>query len=61
MLKSRAANLRLMFSKKDNLLYATDSGAGFRPGAPDLPKLPAARVAHSGRLPRTSPPFPPAE
>jgi hypothetical protein len=44
-------------TKKTNLLHATDSGSGFRPGAPDPAKaLTAAQP--EGRLPTTPPPKP---
>ncbi len=49
------SGMRLMFSKTENLLYATDSGQGFTKGAPEPAKKPAPPSA-SGRLPTTPPP-----
>jgi hypothetical protein len=47
----------LLWDKEENLLHATDSGSGFRPGAPDPAKaLTAAQP--EGRLPTTPPPKP---
>jgi hypothetical protein len=48
--------MRLMFSKTDNVLYATDSGRGFTKGAPE-PAKQAAPPTASGRLPTTPPPI----
>ena len=60
LLKSPLGNLRLFFGKKNAVLYATDTGAGFRAGAPEAPK-PVPQTANTGRLPRNSPPNPPPE
>ena len=55
--QSPHSGMRLMFSKTDNTLYATDSGRGFTKGAPEplkqVPQPPAP-----GRLPTTPPPTP---
>lgn len=55
--QSPHSGMRLMFSKTDNTLYATDSGLGFTKGAPEplkqVPQPPAP-----GRLPTTPPPTP---
>lgn len=49
-----------LWSRKGNTLYATASGTGFAPGAPepDTP-TPAPQAVSPGRLPATSPPTPP--
>ena len=49
--------MQLIFSKMDNTLYATDSGGGFQPGAPE-PTTPLLQTASAGRLPTTPPPIP---
>lgn len=54
--QSPHAGMRLMFSKTDNVLYATDSGRGFTKGAPE-PVRQAAPTTASGRLPTTPPPI----
>lgn len=54
--RSPHAGMRLMFSKTDNVLYATDSGRGFTKGAPE-PAKQAAPPTASGRLPTTPPPI----
>jgi hypothetical protein len=54
--QSPHAGMRLMFSKTDNVLYATDSGRGFTKGAPE-PAKQAAPPTASGRLPTTPPPI----
>ena len=51
-------SLRLIFSKTRNLVYATDSGSGFQPGAPEAPVHSAPPANASGRLPATPPPTP---
>jgi hypothetical protein len=58
-LQARHAGVRLMFSKSDNTLYATDSGRGFTKGAPE-PVEPAAPLSAPapGCLPTTPPPTP---
>ena len=58
-LQARQAGMRLMFSKSDNTLYATDSGRGFTKGAPE-PVEPAAPLSAPapGRLQTTPPPTP---
>jgi hypothetical protein len=50
------AKLRLIFSKAENLLYATDSGDGLRLGAPEVPEVPKMSPSSTGRLPTTPPP-----
>jgi len=56
-LQASHAGLRLMFSKSDNTLYATDSGRGFTKGAPEPP--PATQGDQSpGRIPSSPPPKP---
>ena len=56
-LQARHAGMRLMFSKSDNTLYATDSGRGFTKGAPEPP--PATQGAQApGRIPSSPPPRP---
>jgi len=55
-LRSPTTNLRFIFVKSGNLLYATDSGSAFRPGAPEMPPPAIKSVASSGRLPTTPPP-----
>ena len=60
-LKSPQAKLQLIFSKDHHTLYATDSGLGFRAGAPEpvRPSPPASTSpAIPGRLPSTHPPRP---
>jgi hypothetical protein len=54
-LKSPQAKLQLIFSKDNHTLYATDSGLGFRAGAPE-PFKPAPQAPILGRLPTTPPP-----
>ena len=56
-LQASHAGMRLMFSKSDNTIYATDSGRGFTKGAPEPP--PATQGAQtSGRIPSSPPPRP---
>lgn len=56
-LQASHAGMRLMFSKSDNTLYATDSGRGFTKGAPEPP--PATQGAQApGRIPSSPPPRP---
>jgi len=56
-LQASHAGMRLMFSKSDNTLYATDSGRGFTKGAPEPP--PATQGAQTpGRIPSSPPPKP---
>ena len=58
-MKSPSSEMQLIFSKDGKILHATDSGLGFRPGAPEPVKqaLPSSAPA-SGRLPTTPPPTP---
>lgn len=61
-LHAPGGNMRLAFSKQDNLLYATDSGGGFQPGAPAPVKpLQSQQATSTGRLPTTPPPNPQSE
>jgi hypothetical protein len=53
---SPQSGMRLMFSKTDNTLYATDSGRGFTKGAPE-PDKPIQQASAPGRLPTTPPPL----
>ena len=56
-LQATHAGMRLMFSKSDNTLYATDSGRGFTKGAPEPP--PATQGAQTpGRISSSPPPKP---
>lgn len=48
---------RILWNKEKNLLHATDSGSGFRPGAPEPAKAITA-AQPEGRLPTTPPPKP---
>jgi hypothetical protein len=57
-LKSPQAKLQLIFSKNNHTLYATDSGLGFRRGAPEPAKAKPPQAPAPGRLPVTSPPHP---
>ena len=54
--QSPQTGLRLMFSKVDNTLYATDSGRGFTKGAPEQAK-PTKQGSGPERLPARKPPF----
>lgn len=56
-LQSRHAGMRLMFSKSDNTLYATDSGRGFTNGAPE-PSSTSQGAQPPGRIPNSPPPKP---
>ena len=57
-LKSPQANLQLIFSKNHRTLYATDTGLGFRSGAPEPIKSAPQLTPVPRRLPTTSPPRP---
>jgi hypothetical protein len=54
--QSPQSGMRLIFSKTDNTLYATDSGRGFTKGAPE-PDKPIQQEYAPGRLPTTLPPL----
>ena len=54
---SPKGNMRLLFDDKTNTLYATDSGGGFKPGAPEPGKATPQTTA-DGRLPTSPPPKP---
>jgi hypothetical protein len=56
-MKSPQSDMQLIFSKDNKVLYATDSGLGFRPGAPE-PVKQAPPPSAPGRLPTTPPPIP---
>ncbi len=45
----------ILWNKEENLLHATDSGSGFRPGAPEPVKA-VVSTPPEGRLPVTPPP-----
>lgn len=62
-LRSPSSALRLLFSKTANQLYATDSGHGFRPGAPEPAAAAPASAPGSSlrRLPDAPPPNPPPQ
>jgi hypothetical protein len=58
-MKSPSSEMQLIFSKGGKLLHATDSGLGFRPGAPEPAKqAPLSSAPAPGRLPSTPPPTP---
>ena len=60
-LQSPQTNLQLVFSNDKHTLYATDTGHGFRAGAPEPSKPaapPAPRAPAPGRLPSAHPPIP---
>jgi hypothetical protein len=48
----------IFWDKARNILHATDSGRGFRPGAPAPSSAPLASQQPAGRLPSTPPPKP---
>jgi hypothetical protein len=54
-LKSPQAKLQLIFDKNHRTLYATDSGLGFRSGAPEPIKPTPQQAPVLGRLPTTPP------
>ena len=56
-LQSRHAGMRLMFSKSNNTLYATDSGRGFTKGAPE-PSSTSQGAQPPSRIPNSPPPKP---
>ena len=56
-MKSPHSDMQLVFSRDNKVLHATDSGLGFRPGAPE-PVKQAPPPSASGRLPTTPPPIP---
>ena len=60
-LKASQAKLQLIFSNDKHTLYATDSGLGFRAGAPEPikpPPPPSSSPAMPRRLPSAHPPIP---
>ncbi len=56
---SPTSHFCLHFDREANLLTATDSGGGFRPGAPEPKIVSQASETAAGRLPRHMPPNPP--
>lgn len=58
-LANQSGSFTLIYDKEANRLLATDSGGGFRPGAPERPSPAPAPSVAAGRLPLTSPPNPP--
>ena len=57
-MNSAQTNLQLIFMAEGNTLYATDSGLGFRRGAPEPTKPTQQEATIPGRLPATPPPRP---
>lgn len=57
-LKSPQARLQLIFDKNHHTLYATDTGRGFRPGAPEPTQPTPQQAPVPGRLLTTPPPRP---
>ncbi|MEI6605470.1 MAG: hypothetical protein WCP35_09180 [Verrucomicrobiota bacterium] len=59
-LKALQGKLQLIFSNDKHTLYATDTGRGFRSGAPEpgKPANPARQSPVPGRLPNVHPPIP---
>jgi len=56
-MNSTQAKLQLIFKAAENTLYASDSGAGMRRGAPE-PAKPTPAAPIPGRLPTSPPPSP---
>jgi len=52
-----SGTFRILWDKENNLLHATDSGSGFRPGAPE-PARAVTTIQPAGRLSTTPPPRP---
>jgi hypothetical protein len=58
-MKSPHSEMQLIFSMDGKVLHATDSGLGFRPGAPEpVKQTPPSSAPAPGRLPTTLPPTP---
>ena len=58
-MQSPRSAMQLIFSKDGKVLYASDSGLGFRPGAAEPVKpAPPSSAPAPGRLPTTLPPLP---
>lgn len=57
-LQSLDAHMQIIFDPQSNLLIATDTGGGFRQGAPEPAKPVAQNNAASSRLPNSPPPKP---
>lgn len=51
------SHMQILYSKTGSTLFATDSGDGFRPGAPE-PNAKATGPSSAGRFPSTPPPRP---
>ncbi|MFN0080480.1 MAG: hypothetical protein ACKVY0_28775 [Prosthecobacter sp.] len=58
-LANSSGSFTLIYDKEANRIRATDSGGGFRPGAPEQPAQASTASVAPGRLPLTSPPNPP--
>ena len=56
-MNSAQTNLQLIFMAEENTLYASDSGLGFRRGAPEPIKPTLEQASVPGRLPATPPPI----
>jgi len=56
-MNSAQTNLQLIFMAEENTLYATDSGLGFRRGAPESTKPTPQEAPIPRRLPATPPPI----
>ena len=57
-LEAPSGNMRLMFSKSGDVLYATDAGGGFHPGTPEKMLPSPSPAVPAGDLPTTPPPNP---
>lgn len=57
-LRAPGGGMALLFDEKTNMLFATDSGGGFRKGAPEPAKPVAQNTAVTSRLPNSPPPKP---
>lgn len=57
-MQSVSGSMTLLISHSEGRLYATDSGGGFRPGAPAIAKPVPAQTASNSRLPASPPPRP---
>ncbi len=57
-LRAPGSGMTLLFDEQSSLLLATDSGGGFRQGAPEPAKPVAQNTAVTSRLPNSPPPKP---
>ncbi|MBE2281992.1 MAG: hypothetical protein IAE77_00875 [Prosthecobacter sp.] len=57
-LRAPGSGMTLLFDEASSLLLATDSGGGFRQGAPEPAKPVAQNTAVTSRLPNSPPPKP---